>query len=592
MLTELHVKNLALIDEAEVSFGPGLNILTGETGAGKSILLDSVGLALGRKMVRGMVRDESKNALVELIFQVESRAVRDRLAEMDVETEDGQLIITRKISGGKSIFRMNGETCTAAHVREAAGLLLDIHGQHEHQKLLYPDYQLEILDSFGGAGIAALRDETEKNYRAWHDLQKELSGFAMDEAQRERELSFLEFGIKEIEDARILPGEDEALENAYRRMSNSQQIVAVLNKVHSLTDSENGAGAMTGEAVREMNRAAEYDESLAELAGSIGDIDNLLNDFDREISAYLEDFTFSEEEFYETGKRLDLLNDLKAKYGHTLEDVASYLEKQKKKRDDMLRFDERKAELEAELKKAEARLKKSSEALTAERRKAAEELTGQIRKSLLDLNFLAAEFEISFTDTGHYSAKGTDAVEFRISTNPGEPMQPLNRVVSGGELSRIMLAIKTILADRDETETLIFDEIDTGISGRTAQAVSEKMVKIAHTPLKGDGTEVVLNRQVICITHLAQIASMADHHFVIEKHVENGETVSEIHELDSGESVEELARILGGAEITPAVLENAAEMKRLADEAKKKFLTDKRKYIKEKRNSDIEEIQI
>ncbi|MEE8885719.1 MAG: DNA repair protein RecN [Eubacteriales bacterium] len=596
MLTDLHVKNLALIDETEVSFGPGLNILTGETGAGKSILLGSVNLALGQKMSRDMIRNPEKDALVELIFQVESPVVRQKLHELDIETEDGQLIITRKIKGTKSVFRINGETSTASRVREAAGLLLDIHGQHEHQKLLYPDNQLEILDDFGGKNLARVKEKTAADYRKYAGIRKELEKYSMDSAERERELSFIEFEIKEIEDAQIQPGEDEELEKKYRRMSNSRQIVEILNKVHGLTDSDQGAGAQTGEAVREMMQAAEYDDGLKSMADSIADVDNLLNDFNREVADYLEDFTFSEEEFYETEKRLDLLNDLKSKYGRTLEDVAACLEEQKAKRDDMRNFDERKAELEKELQEQEKTLAADCRKLTEQRKKAAESLSEEIRQSLKELNFLSSEFEIRFSDTGHYSAKGSDAIEFMISTNPGEPLRPLSKVVSGGELSRIMLAIKTILADKDETETLIFDEIDTGISGRTAQAVSEKMVRIARTPLAGsevadkreaeedsgaaadseasdasdtaDGNSGRIERQVICITHLAQIAAMADHHYVIEKHVENGSTVSHIHELSEDQTVEELARILGGAEITPAVLENAREMKQLADKTK------------------------
>lgn len=569
MLTDLHVKNLALIDEAEVTFGPGLNILTGETGAGKSILLGSINLALGQKMSRDMIRDESKSALVELIFQVENPDVIKRLDDLDIETEDGQLIISRKITGSKSIFRINGETGTAAKVRQAAGLLLDIHGQHEHQKLLYTDNQLEILDDFGGQKIAGLKAETAAHYRSYSAIRKELAGYAMDSAEREREISFLQYEIKEIEDAHIQPGEDEELEKNYRRMSNSRNIVECLNRAHALTDSDSGAGAQTGEAVREMMQAAEYDETLKEQAEGIADIDNLLNDFNREIAGYLENFTFSDEEYYQTEKRLDLLNDLKSRYGRTLGDVADYLDRQKSKMQEMENFDERKEELTQELKEAEEKLRRSCGRLSEARKQAAEELSAQIRSSLQDLNFLSSSFQIDFSDTGHFSAGGTDAVCFMISTNPGEPLRPLSKVVSGGELSRIMLAIKTILADRDETETLIFDEIDTGISGRTAQAVSEKMARIASTPVIPAGEEGgPAGRQVICITHLAQIAAMADHHFLIEKNVENGVTVSHIRELGDEESAEELARILGGARITPAVLENAREMKKLAQDTR------------------------
>ncbi|MDO4622736.1 MAG: DNA repair protein RecN [Eubacteriales bacterium] len=556
MLTDLHVKNLALIDETEVSFGPGLNILTGETGAGKSILIGSINLALGQKASREMMRKGSDSCLVEMVFQVDNPAVRRKLEEMEVETEDGQIILTRKITGGRSICRLNGETCTAARIRQISGLLLDIHGQHEHQSLLYPERQLEILDSYGKDRLETLLEETAAAYRTYSKVQRERKKFEIDESERERELAFLQFEINEIEEAGLRKGEDEELEKTYRRMSNSKSIAETLNLVHYLTGDGDGAGDRIGRAVQEMAGIVHLDEGLEELHRSLSDIDGLLNDFNREAADYLDSFSFSDEEFFETEKRLDLVNHLKSKYGKTIEAVQAYLEEQKEKLAEMENFDLRRAETEAAFKKAEEELESVCSRLSEERQKAAAELAQEIRQGLSELNFLSVEFEIRFSRAGHYSAKGFDELEFLISTNPGESVRPLAKVVSGGELSRIMLAIKTILADKDETETLIFDEIDTGISGRTAQMVSEKMARIGR------------NHQVLCITHLAQIASMADHHFEITKQVENGETTSHIHELDGNASVQELARILGGAEITRSVLDSAEEMKALAEKRK------------------------
>jgi DNA repair protein RecN (Recombination protein N) len=560
MLTNLHVKNLALIDEAEVNFGPGLNILTGETGAGKSILIGSINIALGQKMSREMIRKGQTSALVELVFQVDNPQIREKLRELEVETEDGQLIITRKYNDGRSISRLNGETCTAAKIREISSLLLDIHGQHEHQKLLYPEHQLEILDAFGGKKIRSLLQETSEAYGEWQSIRRDLAAYDVDESARERELSFLRFEIGEIEEASLADGEDEELEQKYRRMSNGKKIVETLNAVYRLTGNDEGAGERTGRAVQELDRVAELDGSLQSLASSLADIDNLLNDFNREAAAYLEDFSFSEEEFYEAEKRLDKINDLKAKYGRTIGDILESLEKRKEKLAHFENFEERRQALLEEEKCRREKLDAVCKKLTDARKEAAKEFAARVMQELQDLNFLSVEFEIAFAEASSYSKNGNDVIEFLISTNPGEGVKPLNHVVSGGELSRIMLAIKTLLADKDETESLIFDEIDTGISGRTAQKVSEKMAQIARS------------HQVLCITHLAQIAAMADHHYLISKQIEGEGTSSHIRELAAAETVDEIARILGGAEITQAVIDNAGEMKSLAQKRKQEIV--------------------
>ncbi len=554
MLIHLHVKNLALIEEIEMDFGPGLNILTGETGAGKSILLGSVQLILGSKISRDMVRENADHALVELLFQIENTKVEKALEALDITPEDGQVLLSRKIVEGRSVSRINGETCTVGQMKAAAACLLDIHGQHEHQSLLYPDKQLEILDAYGKEKIQPVKDAVKAAYGDYRSCIGALKELDMDEEQRKREMSFLEFEINEIESAHLAEGEDEELEKLYRKLSNGKKIAEAMQQIHEMTgyDTGQGAGELIGNALREFSRVTEYDEALETLASSLQEIDALMNDFNREISSYVDDLTFDDETFYETEKRLDLINGLKAKYGQSIGEILDYQADKQKKLDQFSGYEENFRKAQENLAESEKKLQNISEKLSHIRKEYSGQLRGKIIEGLKDLNFLDVEFDIHFEQKKNYTENGTDDVEYMISTNPGEALKPLGRIVSGGELSRIMLALKAILADRDQIETLIFDEIDTGISGRTAQKVSEKMEVIGR------------HHQVLCITHLPQIAAMADRHFEIEKHLKGTETITEIHPLDGEASIRELARLLGGARITPAVLENAREMKELA----------------------------
>lgn len=556
MLVHLHVKNLALIEEAEVDFEEGLNILTGETGAGKSILIGSVNLALGQKMPKGIIREGAVNALVELVFQVRPDT-EEKLKELGIYPEDGQVIISRKITGSRSISKINGETCTASAIRKIAALLLDIHGQHEHQSLLYPEKQMEILDDYGQKEILPQKEKVKNLYQEYSQIKKELDSYQIDEEHRRREISFLEYEIQEILEAALKPKEDEELETAYRRLSNSKQITESLGIAYQLTGYEQeGGGQQVGRALQRLSQISGYDKGLEDLYAMLNDIDSLLNDFNREISSYLSEFVFSEEEFLQIETRLDLINHLKAKYGQTIPEILAYKEEKEKNLEKLVHFQEQKDALEKALSGKTAEMKSACEELTKIRKNWAKELEKQIVLGLQDLNFLNVEFEICFQKKEQFTSQGTDQICFMISTNPGEPVRELSKVVSGGELSRIMLAIKTLMADKDDTETLIFDEIDTGISGRTAQKVAEKMSAIGRS------------RQVLCITHLPQIASQANAHYLIEKNVENMETSTSIRALSYTESVEELARMLGGVKITQAVLENAAEMKDLAQQQK------------------------
>lgn len=552
MLSYLHVKNLALIDEAEVEFGPGLNILTGETGAGKSILMGSVNLALGQKMSKELLRDPGQPALVELVFQVENPRCLKALKKKDIPVEDGQFIISRRLTGNRSISRLNGEICTAAQIREISSLLLDIHGQHEHQSLLYQEHQLEILDAYGKEKIQEQKEYVRSAYTQWSSLKKELETYQLDEDARKRELSFLEFEIQEIQEAELQSGEDEELEKTYRKIENSRKILESLSAVQNYLGYDSGAGEQVGRAIQELSRVENYDESLGQLSSMLADVESLLSDANRETSSYVSDMTFSQEEYYRIDQRLNQLNHLKSKYGSTLEEILAYQEKQQRELERLNHYEAYKKQLEEQTGQAERELDKACRELSDLRKDFGELLSGEIRRGLQDLNFLDVKFFIAFEKSGRYTANGYDKIEFCISTNPGEPVRSLAKVVSGGELSRIMLAIKTILADKDETETLIFDEIDTGISGRTAQKVSEKMAVIGRS------------HQVLCITHLPQIAAMADNHFEIVKNVVNGETTTNIHLLDEKASINELVRILGGAQITDHTVAAAKEMKELA----------------------------
>ena len=536
MLTNLHVKNLALIDEAEVEFGPGLNILTGETGAGKSILIGSINAALGKKIYREMIRTGETSALVELVFETENPHVLELLKEMDLEAEEGQVIISRKITGSRSVCRINGEACNISQVKALASLLLDIHGQHEHQSLLYPDRQIAILDAFAGTEAATAKGEVRALYQEWKNVRKELSAYELDEEARKREAAFLTFEINEIDQAELKEGEDEALETAYRKMGHAKKIAESLQTVYAITGygAENSAGEQVGRAIRELQQAAVYDDALSGPSQTLSDIDGLLNDFNREISAYLSELTFSEEEYYETEKRLDEINRLKAKYGKTMEEITAYREEQQKKLEKLENFESCRAALQEQLQKTEQKLDAAAHNLSKIRRNYAKRLETQIIEGLRDLNFLHVAFEISFEKTKSYTENGTDAVEFLISTNPGEAIRPLAKVVSGGELSRIMLAIKTILADADRISTLIFDEIDTGISGKAAKSVAQKLKSISK------------NHQVICVTHHAQIAAAADHNIYIRKSFDGTSTHTTVETLDEEAKIREISRLLDG----------------------------------------------
>ena len=535
MLLNLQVKNLALIEKAEVSFSEGLNILTGETGAGKSIIIGSVNMALGGKTSRDMIRQGADYAYVELVFSVDDPVKRKRLEELDLDLpEDGTIIISKKIMPTRSLSKINDETVTTGRLKEITSLLIDIHGQHEHQSLLYKSKHLQILDAYARSQTQPLKEKISVNYHQYQEVLKALEEMNQDQESRLREADFLRYEIEELENAGLKEGEEEELTSSYRRLSHAQKIMEYLSSAYQAID-----GEQIGRALHDVTQAAEYDEAVAGIRDQLFDAESILSDVVRDISGYMDQFSFDEEAFVQMEKRLDLIHNLQAKYGSTVREIMEKLEEKRKERE-----------------KTEEKLEQLCTELSKVRQSAAKILTEKIRQGLEDLNFIDVAFEMEFRRLEQYTASGFDEAEFMISTNPGMPVRPLGMVASGGELSRIMLAIKAVLADTDDIPTLIFDEIDTGISGRTAQKVSEKLSYIAR------------KHQVICITHLPQIAAMADTHFEIAKSAAAGSTTTTIHPLCGDEMVKELARLLGGAKITDAVYDNAREMKVLADQSK------------------------
>ena len=561
MLRVLHVKNMALIEEEKIEFGDGLNILTGETGAGKSILIGSLGVALGSGSFRDFVPENADNASVELIFETQSGRVRAWLEEHDIPDMDGQIIISRSFRKGRSISRINGEVVPIGLVRELSSDLIDIHGQHEHQSLLYPKYHLQLVDDFAGEELEKKKERCRMLYQAYASASQKLKEALRDAGDRAKNMDFISFEVSEIDDAGLHPGEDEELENRFRFLSNAQKIMEALSVVQRLTDGdgETDASSQISRASGELSAVASYDEELMQLQSTLSDAEGMLSDFTRALSGYIDAFSYDEQEFSEVSDRLDLINHLKMKYGRTIEDILSYRDARQQELDRLSNFDAYVSGLKAEAEKSRKELLEVCGDITALRKTSAEKLTEQIVRSLRDLNFLDVRFEIHFEKLKEPSSNGMDEASFLISMNPGLPLRPLQHVASGGELSRIMLGIKTVMAKKDEIECLIFDEIDTGISGRTAQKVSEKMAQLSR------------DRQVIAITHLAQIASMADVHFLIEKHSEDGKTHTGVRQLTGEEITDEIARILGGVQITDAVRATAAEMKRLADEKKNSY---------------------
>lgn len=560
MLLNVHIRNIALVDDANINFADKLNILTGETGAGKSIIMGALRIGMGEKLPRDIVREPDKEGLCQLLFMVEDEQVLQQIRELGVSPSDeGELLITRRIVSGRTVNTINDTAVTAGKLREVSALLIDMHTQHEQQSLLKKAEHMKLLDRYGRETIEPLKNKVAELHMAYASLAAEQRELSMDESERTRRAEFLRYQISEIEAAGISPGEDEETERLYNRMVHARDIVAAASEVYSVTGYEaaSSAGNGIGRALGFMKGIRELDSEIDGLYSQLENIDALLNDFNVELNDYMQGMDFDDAEFRSVEKRLDTINDIKGKYGRTLSDVDSCLESMRIEYRKLSEYDEYAEGLQMRIEQAKQAMDEAAAKLSAERRRHAGALCSEIREALSDMSFMEVRFDMVFDSLDECTANGADDCYFVISTNTGEKLRPLYEVASGGELSRIMLAIKATLASEDNIGTLVFDEIDVGISGMAAQKVAEKMALIAR------------RHQVISITHLPQIAAMADSHYLIEKSASSGKTVTSIVKLEQSRQVAEIARLLGGASITDAVMENAREMKQMADKSKK-----------------------
>ena len=551
VLVNLHVKNFAIIDEADVDFGEHLNILTGETGAGKSILIGSLNIALGGRVSPEMIGRRDDTATVEAVFSIGDEETKKAIRDLDIPFEDDEIVISRKITENRSVNKINGESVPAGVIRQVASLCIDIHGQNEHQSLLKPARQRDIVDRFGGEEIALALQEVSDIYHEYDSVKKEMEENDLTDEELARQIDFLTHEKNEIESANLSKEEMESIDADYKVAANAGTVVDVLSMVY------NGGTKAAWEAVNrvvpDLKRASGLNPKLSEYSDQLMEIESLIGDLNRDLSGFMQDYSFDEGRLRELEQRMDVIHSLQSKYGETYDDIMSYYDVVEERLGHYADYEKFRNERKDQFDRLVVELADKSKTLSSLRKKAADRLKAEIEKALTDLNFAHVEFEIEMRRSEHFSEHGVDDIEFLIATNPGETVRSLSKIASGGELSRIMLAIKSVFADSDEIETLIFDEIDAGISGRTAQMVSEKMNTIAK------------HHQVICITHLAQIAAMADTHFVIEKEVGADASETTIRLLGREESLDELARLLGGAEITDTVRENAREMKEMAD---------------------------
>ncbi len=559
MLKNLHVQNLALIEDADIEFSEGLNILTGETGAGKSLLMGSVMMAMGSKFDTSMIRKGTEQALVELVFDAVPDKALEVLKELDIYPEDdGSVIIKRTCSSSRSSCKINGSNVAVREMKKLAQAFIDVHGQRDYETLLKKSELLGILDLYSGDKMPELLKEIRDKYHVMTELQEKLEEETSDTGASSREASLAEFEVGEIEDAALVPGEDEELEVSYRKLNNFKKIAEGLVKAHEMIGSDDGENAfsLTSMAVRELSQVSEYDDEVKGFEEELRSAESILSDLNMSLGSYISSMEFDEEEFVRVEERLDLINKLKSKYGRTIEDILKYAEERREILTKYADYDAYLEKLNADVKKAEEEYFKVARKASDIRRKNAPLLEKELTERLKDLNFNSVDLELRLEEVKP-SLTGTDSVDFYISFNPGEDRKPLAEASSGGELSRMMLAVKTVMAGREDTGTLIFDEIDAGISGITAWKVAESLAGVSQ------------HHQVICITHLPQIAAMADHHFVIVKSSDATSTTTNIELTDEEGSIAEIARLLGSDSLSESSLSNARDLKSKASESKK-----------------------
>ena len=550
MLTSLKIENVAIIESAAIEFGCGLNVLTGETGAGKSIVIDSINAILGERTSRDIIRTGAQSAKVYAVFEDVNAKVRNFLDENGIDCEDGVLIINRTLSReGKNVCRLNGAPVTVSMLREIGSELIDIHGQHDNQALLSPEKHCGFVDSF--AGNAEIIADYREKYGRLCEVRSKLKKLTTDESSKSQRIDFLTYQIDELEKAEITPGEHDELKARKTLINNSQKVIESLNVAYEALKADGAGIDMITDAESEISDASAYMEALGEASEKITDIRYELEDIAETVRDAMSEVDFDQSELEEIDERLDLLYRLSKKYGNTEEEMLEYLEKAKTELDNIAFSEEKVKELQKQEKEALAETEAAAKKLTESRKTAGEKLSEAICSELEFLDMPNVRFVVKCDDIG-LTENGKDEIEFLISANVGEEPKPLAKIASGGELSRIMLAIKNVLAEADGVDTMIFDEIDTGVSGRAAQKIAMKL----RSASKG--------RQVICVTHLAQIAAQGDVHLYISKSVSDGKTYTNIKSLIEEDRVAEIARIMGGMEITKLQLESAREMLRNA----------------------------
>lgn len=545
MIENLSVRNFALIKEAHIDFTNGLNVLTGETGSGKSILLGSLNLALGMRANKDVIRDDNDETSVTMSFDILDKEIQEYFKSLDVNVEENKLVIYRKISRDKNIVKINDEPCTLLKLRLVTEKLIDVYGQHDGEDLRKNSMHIEFLDTFIGDEVVNAKKELSKYYNELKVINEKLSSFNLDERMRLREIDLLKYEIDELTNANIKDGEEEELSDKYKIASGAKNILQNLSvAVDLLQNSE------LSRALREIKEACRIDKSLEEVYSSLVDADSIISDSIKELDKKMDLYDVDEKEFKNMGDRLDQIRSILAKYNNSI-DLANKELKSKSERLEVLKnYDVEKKNAETEYKKCEENLNNAATKLSEIRNKHKLAFENKIIDELRDLGFIDIKFNITINKKPEVTKDGIDDVVFYVSLNTGEKLKPLSEIASGGELSRIMLSIKTVLSDNYGTETLVFDEIDAGISGITASKVATKLNKIAK------------NHQVILITHLPQIAAMADSHYVIEKNVNEGRTITSIKELDEDGMINEIGRLISSSgELTENVVANARELK-------------------------------
>lgn len=570
MIRELSIRNLAVVETVNVSFADGLHVLTGETGAGKSIMIDAISLALGARGSSDYVRHQAKKAEIAVLFEPDrAHPVWGKMEDLGLQVDgDGTILIKRDITqAGKSISRINGEIVTLAMVRQVGALLMDVHGQFDHQSLLREDEHIQWLDTYAGEPLATLKRRYRTVYDAYRKAEKEMLTLTENERDIAQRIDFLQFQAEEIAAAALEPGEDEQLQQKRTKLSHMEELVRAVQDAYHALQSDSRAMNDISQAMAHIETATQYDPALKEVLEWIQSAYYGLEEAASALGRMADEQEFDPNELNAVEARLHVIEQLKRKYAPTVNEIIQYGERALEELNILKNRSKHTEQLAKEYEALRSELQEKADQLTKLRKRAARQLKEEIERELKQLHMEETAFHVHFhpveEGASRFHADGADRLKFLISTNPGEPPKPLAKIASGGELSRLMLALRSIFNEHDDVGALIFDEIDIGVSGRAAQAIAEKMSLIAQ------------NKQVICVTHLPQVACMADRHFYIDKQVEAGGAITQVHVLSGKERVNEMARMLGGVEVTEKTKQHAAEMLRLAEERKQTGRTNR-----------------